>query len=112
MDPEKYVPGNVIEIFYRRQSIGIAVVKAAPEFEYRQLRDSFCFMNCGKHAAYQAAVLQKFYDNKLVGETKLQHVVFEWQQRNMEAHREMFKDYWGTLVERQPFINETDNPIS
>ena len=111
---EKYVTGNVIEILYRTRQMGISKVVAVADFKYGQIRDSFSFINCAHHAAYQADMLQRFYGRTtpLNAETRLQHVVFEWTERNMEMHREMLKDWWDNKVAQQPFITESQNPIA
>lgn len=113
-EPEKYYVGNVIEILYKGKSLGFGKVVAVSDFKFKQIKDTFSFINCAKHAAYQADLMNRFYNHgsMLSAETTLQHVVFEWTERNMEMHREMLKSWWDTKVEQQPFISESQNPIS
>ncbi len=112
--PDKYVAGNVIEILYKGDHMGYAKVVAVAPFKFKQLKDTFSFVNCSKHAAYQANILNRMYNGGRMNnpETTFHHVVFEWTERNMEMHRDMLKDWWDKLVQKQPFINESQNPVS
>src|SRR6478752_6036551 len=78
LDDEKYMIGNSLEVLLNNKNLGIAKVVATRPFKFGQLTDTFSFANCGKHAAYQAALLERYYKNDLqiTHETKFLQIVF------------------------------------
>jgi hypothetical protein len=104
LDEEKYMPGNVLEVVLKGKVLGTAKVVAAKQFRYCRINETFSFMNCGKHPAYQASLLQRYYVHELTmqPDTQLLQVVFEWQNRNIEQQRELVQDWWQKIEEAQP----------
>lgn len=103
-DEEKYLLGNVHEIILNRKLLGVAKVVAVRSFRFSNLNDTFSFMNCGKHAAYQAAMLEKFYvhETKMEADTPLVQVVWHWEEREMELFEFLLKEWWQKIVDAQP----------
>ncbi len=103
-DEEKYMPGNTLEVVLNNKVLGLAKVTAVKPFKYAHLTDTFSFMNCGKHAAYQASLLQRYYQNeiKMQPDTRLMQVVMHWQERNMELFEFHLKEWWQKIVDAQP----------
>lgn len=96
MPNEKYTVGNVLQILYRSQTLGYAKVVAERTFPYNRLVDTFSFMNCGKHAAYQASIISNMYASNynLKPDTRLVHVVMQWTERNTELFESMLTEWW------------------
>ena len=109
LDDEKYMPGNVLEVVLKGKVMGTAKVVAAKPFRYCRINETLSFMNCGKHPAYQASLLQRYYVNQVTmqPDTQLVQVVFEWQTRNIELQRELVQDWWQKIEEAQPdYLNQ------
>ena len=103
-DDEKYATGNVLEVILNNKVVGMAKVVAVKPFKYSHLNDTFSFMNCGKHAAYQASLLQRYYVNEIQmqPDTRLMQIVFTWTERNMELFEFLLKEWWQKIVDAQP----------
>ena len=104
LDEEKYMTGNVLEVILKGKVIGSAKVVAVKQFKYSRINEVFSLMNCGKHPAYQASLLQRYYQHELTmqSDTQLMQIVFEWQTRNIELQRELVTDWWNKIEEAQP----------
>lgn len=112
-DDDRFQLGNVFEVKLNKASLGYAKVVAVRTFRFVQITDTFSFMNCGRHAAYQAAILKNMYGSKqsISNDTPFMHVVFQWTQRNMAVHSDLFKDLWKSIEEQQPHYSGTTQPI-
>lgn len=103
-DDERFVIGNVHEIMLNRKLLGVAKVVAVKTFKYSYINDVFSFMNCGKHAAYQTAMVKKFYQHELnfEADTRLMQIVWHWELREMELFETLLKEWWQKIVDAQP----------
>ncbi len=106
IDTGKYFIGNRLEVLLNKNVLGIVEVVAVRPFKYGNINDTFSYLNCGRHAAYQAALLEKYYVHELDGgkmkyETCLQQIVFQYKQRNMELFESLMKDWWQGIVDSQ-----------
>lgn len=103
-DEEKYMQGNVLEVVLNNKVLGIAKVTAVKTFRYAHLNDTFSFMNCGKHAAYQAELLRRYYVNEIEmqPDTRLMQIVFHYVERNMELFEFLLKEWWQKIADAQP----------
>ncbi len=103
-DEEKYMAGNVLEVALNNKVLGLAKVMAVKNFRYAHLNDTFSFMNCGKHAAYQAELLRRYYVHELdmKPDTQLMQIVFKYQERNIELFEFLLKEWWQKIVEAVP----------
>ena len=112
-DEEKYLIGNVFEIVLRGKLLGVAKIVALRPFVYGKIADTFSFMNCSKHAAYQAAVLNKFYQHECVlqPDTRLVQIVFQYTERNIEVQQGLLQEWWKKVLDQQPFINSNNNQL-
>ena len=91
-----FEPGTECEIMYRSIFMGYAKIEETRSFPFARISDVAALLNCGKRAAYQAAMLNKFYNKgeMLAPETILQHIVFSWISRS-RAQEEMIKEWWN-----------------
>lgn len=103
-DEEKYMVGNVLEVVLNSKVLGTAKVVAVKPFKFININDTFSFMNCGKHAAYQSALLERYYihEAKMQPNTRLMQVVFHWEERSMELFESLIKEWWQKIVSAQP----------
>ncbi len=114
-DEEKYMQGNILEVVLNNKVLGTAKVVAIKPFKFCNLTDTFSFMNCGKHAAYQASLLEKYYvhEGPIVSETKLMQIIFHWELREMELFEFLLKEWWQKIVDAQPHpFNKNDDHAS
>ena len=104
-DEEKYMPGNVHEIQLKGNVLGTAKVMAIRPCRYCNISDTFSFMNLGRHAAYQASMLERFYVHRVTkfdADTRLVQVVWRWETRNHELFDFLLTEWWNKTKASTP----------
>ncbi len=102
-DDAKFRVGKILEPTFKNSSLGYVEIIAVRVFKYSHIRDVFSFLNCGKHPAYQASLLQKFYPEEAFNaDTRLMHIVFQYTTRNLTYHQELLKEWWEVKIKQQP----------
>jgi hypothetical protein len=107
-DDFKFIAGNTLEVLLKNKSLGYAQVLAVKAFNFNKISDTLAFVNCGHHAAYQAAILQKIY-GQLTNESRICTVVLKYTQRNIEQHQLLLQDWWQTKLEQAAANTSTIN---
>jgi hypothetical protein len=84
------------EILFKHQSIGFANITSIRNFPINRLSDAAAYLNCGKSAAYQVALLNRYYNGgkPMPPDTMLSHLILSWTKRDIPAQEELFKDFW------------------
>jgi hypothetical protein len=109
LDDEKYFIGNELTAILKNKVLGIVKVVAIRSTEYIQIRDVLAFINCGFPAAYQAALLSRFYNKNvpLPPRFKLQHIVFQYVSRNMEVQNVLITEWWNDIKLKEQELQNT-----
>jgi hypothetical protein len=99
-DDAKYYAGASLIPVLKGNELGIVQVVAVRLFSYTKITDTFSFMNCGKHAAYQAALLQRYYQHQVKNwnsDLQLVQLVCKYTSMNMNYMETLYKDFYEKL---------------
>ncbi len=96
-DSERFFAGNMLTGLYKNENIGLLKVEAVRKFRFQHISDVLAYIECGKPAHYLAEVIRKSAaaDGYIVKpETRLDHVVFCYETRNITIHSALLQQWW------------------
>lgn len=85
--------GEVYDIHIKKQFAGHAKIIALRTLPLKQLTDNHAYIICGKNEAYLREILTRMY-GYIDGNIELALPVFQWTQRHLPTHQQLFKEYW------------------
>lgn len=92
---DTHVIGNDYQAWHKSLFLGTIKIEALRSFYFRQVTDVVSFLNCGRPAHFQAALLKKLYSEQvLFPDSMLDHVVFSYVSRNLEAQSSLMEEWW------------------
>ena len=87
--------GAEFQAWHKSIFLGVIKIEAVRSFPFGQITDVIAFINCGQPAHFQAAVLKKLYAQEtLFPDSLLDHIVFSYVSRNIEAQGNLLDDWW------------------
>ena len=111
-NPQIHFIGNRFQAMYKSISLGTIEIRAVRKFPYSRISDVCALLNTGKPAAYQAKLIDNYYNRGLPckSDFSLAQIVFTWYNRDMETQPELLKEWWNEKVQKNYENNRSGNP--
>lgn len=95
-NPGKYSVGKKMNIMLNKTPMGIVKIEAIRTFQYRQISDALSYIDVGKPAVYLSQLMSNMYGHKglLMPSSELDHVILVYEERNIEAHQMVWREWW------------------
>lgn len=93
----EFYEGAEMNLRHRGTELGIIKVEALRSFPFSELSDVVSLINTGKPVQFQASLLNREHNGgkTLDRNTLLQHIVFSYVQRNLDAQNDLIEEWWN-----------------
>jgi hypothetical protein len=102
IDAKRFGQEDVFDVMYRYKVVGRARLQYRIPFEASKLRESQTLMVYNKLVPY---VKKRFTDELGDGftpKTMLVYLMFKWEERDLVAFEEIFKEQWDSVINENP----------
>lgn len=97
-DENKLVLGNSYEIFLNEKYLGKARIVALKDFMFQNLSDVLSYLTGGTPLKIFVAKLKNAHQNETFEwNTKLYHLIMEWQERDLDNQAEAIHQWWNQV---------------
>lgn len=99
LECQKFQMGDIHQIQLNKQFLGYAKIVAIRTVKFAEINDNMAYIDSGGNEQYIRNVFYKMY-GKIDAHRHLAMPVFQWTQRHLPAHQEMFLKYWEKAKEK------------
>jgi hypothetical protein len=94
-----YQRGEIHEIFLNKTFLGYAKIIALRTIKLMEITDTTAYTICGYNDTYLREVFRKMYGH-IDGPRDMFMPTFQWTQRHLPAHQELFAKHWEKAKEK------------